>query len=164
VSETDGPGRCPYPHGTRLSSSSAAPQVGRTQVNVSLRRIFPIPARSGGGRLTERTPAVQPRRPEPLFMTLRRHRTGPPAAAKARSGLEEISACTWVRTLCPPHNAAGGPVRMRRNCRRFCRNWIVRAPRHSHTLFDGPEHPRTPHSTAVSPGWARVPSGARPAH
>jgi hypothetical protein len=36
------------------------------------RRILPVPARSGGGRLTERTPAVQPRPGEPLLMPLKR--------------------------------------------------------------------------------------------
>jgi hypothetical protein len=32
--------------------------------HISTLRILPIPARSGGGRLTERTPAAQPRRRE----------------------------------------------------------------------------------------------------
>src|SRR6516165_12112187 len=40
-----------------------------------LRRILPVPARSGGGRLTELTPAVQPRRRERVKVPLRR----PPA-------------------------------------------------------------------------------------
>jgi hypothetical protein len=42
---------------------------------VRLRRILPVPARSGGGRLTERTPAVQPRRRERVKVPL----SGPPA-------------------------------------------------------------------------------------
>jgi hypothetical protein len=36
------------------------------------RRIIPVPARSGGGRLTERTPAVQPRRREWVKVPLKR--------------------------------------------------------------------------------------------
>jgi hypothetical protein len=38
--------------------------------NVRIRRILPIPARSGGGRLSERTPAVQPRRRERVKVPL----------------------------------------------------------------------------------------------
>jgi len=39
----------------------------------NLRRILSVPARSGGGRLTERTPAVQPTRRERVKVPLSRH-------------------------------------------------------------------------------------------
>jgi hypothetical protein len=39
-------------------------RLTREHLNGRNRRILPIPARSGGGRLTERTPAVQPRQRE----------------------------------------------------------------------------------------------------
>jgi hypothetical protein len=39
-------------------------QLDRGSANGRCRLILPVPARCGGGRLTERTPAVQPRRRE----------------------------------------------------------------------------------------------------
>ena len=42
-------------------------------MNGRLRRILPIPARSGGGRLTETTPAVQPGRRERFKVPHLRH-------------------------------------------------------------------------------------------
>ena len=43
-----------------------------TSASVRSRRILPVPARFGGGRLTERTPAVQPRRREGVKVPLKR--------------------------------------------------------------------------------------------
>jgi len=42
----------------------------RGQASGRFRRIVSIPARFGEGRLTERTPAVQPRRRELIFMPI----------------------------------------------------------------------------------------------
>jgi hypothetical protein len=42
-------------------------------MNAGYRRILPIPACSGGGRLTERTPAIQPSRQERVKVPLSRH-------------------------------------------------------------------------------------------
>ena len=48
------------------------------------RRILPVPARSGGGRLTERKPAVQPRRRERLKVPL----SGRPGQGEKTPGLD----------------------------------------------------------------------------
>jgi len=48
------------------------------------RRILPVPARSGGGRLTERKPAVQPRRRERLNVPL----SGRPGQGEKTPGLD----------------------------------------------------------------------------
>jgi hypothetical protein len=57
------------------------PERGRTSPfhgekgKVRIRRILPVPAHSSGGRLTERTPAVQPRRREGVKVPLSDHLT-----------------------------------------------------------------------------------------
>jgi hypothetical protein len=47
-------------------------QFDRRWADARFRRILPIPARSGGSRLTGRIPAVQPRRPEGVKVPLLR--------------------------------------------------------------------------------------------
>jgi len=48
----------------RRSAMCRTPQRQPTSTSVRSRRILPVPARCGGGGLTERTPVVQPRRRE----------------------------------------------------------------------------------------------------
>ena len=49
------------PAGSLRGPHWVEPPVLGEDGKVLFRRILPVPARSGGGRLTERTPAVQPR-------------------------------------------------------------------------------------------------------
>jgi hypothetical protein len=74
------------PH-RRMTANDLTCRSHHGAVNVRNRRILPVPARSGGGRLTERTPAVQPRRRERVKVPLKSHssRQRPPA----RSGGKE---------------------------------------------------------------------------
>jgi len=58
--------------GVSISYAGRTVALERRSGNGRLRRILPVPTRSGGGRLTERTPAVQPRPGEPLLMPLKR--------------------------------------------------------------------------------------------
>jgi len=55
------------------------------------RRILPVPARSGGGRLIERTPAVQHRRRERVKMPHRRHLPPPIRSARSSSNRSHVS-------------------------------------------------------------------------
>ena len=63
------------------TASRTSPFRGKAR-KVCNRRILSVPARSGGGRLTERTPAVQPRRRERVKVPL----SSPSSAASATSG------------------------------------------------------------------------------
>ena len=82
--------------GVSISYAGRTVALERRSGNGRLRRILPVPTRSGGGRLTERTPAVQPRPGEPLLMPLRdlRGRLGnwlswAPAPSRRRSNWDE---------------------------------------------------------------------------
>ena len=55
-------------------ASGKAPMPAASGLSDGFRRILPVPARSGGGRLAERTPAVQPRRRERVKLPLTGHR------------------------------------------------------------------------------------------
>ena len=69
---------------------SGTPAEGRTSLfwseggKVRNRRTLPVPARSGGGRLIERTPAVQPKQQERVKMPHTRH-----------CRAHEIRVCWW---------------------------------------------------------------------
>src|SRR6516162_5959193 len=56
-----------------MSLPSRTLRLDRLDRNGCLRRYLVIAGRSGGGRLTERTPAVRPRPRERLFAPLSRH-------------------------------------------------------------------------------------------
>jgi hypothetical protein len=69
------------PH-RRMTANDLTCQIRHGPVNVRNRRILLVPPHSGGGRLTERTPAVQPRRRERVKVPLKR----PCWPARSRSG------------------------------------------------------------------------------
>jgi hypothetical protein len=72
----------------KLAGKKRTPAARSRIANGRFRRILPIPARSGGGRLSERTPAVQPSRRERLKVPPSGHsRSGRRTARLGRVGM-----------------------------------------------------------------------------